>query len=160
MATANLKVTVLQRLQEALAGLGFKRCGSTFRKESGDVVHLVSLQSSQSSTASTLRFTINLAVSVPRLGGQTDDVWSAQWRERIGAVMPDPRDRWWNVSSPREAEAVAQEMAEALVEYGLPAQGHISSAADLLRLWESGKSPGLTAVQAARYVDQLRSSAV
>ena len=160
MATETLKATVLKGLQDYLTGLGFRKRGSTFRKEVRDVVHLVSLQSSQSSSASTLRITVNLAVAVPSLGGQLDDVWSAQWRERIGTLLPEPQDRWWNVSSSPEAEAVAQEMTQLLARYGLPAQARLSSTADLLRLWNSGKSPGLTAIQAARYVEQLRTSAV
>jgi hypothetical protein len=160
MATATLKATILQGLRDSLGGLGFKKRGSTFYKEVGDVIHLVSLQASQSSSASRLRVTVNLAVAVPGLGGQIDDAWSAQWRERIGALLPEPQDRWWNASSPQEAEAVAQELTQSLSQYGLPAQARVSSTKDLLQLWESGKSPGLTSVQASRYVDQLRRSAV
>jgi len=160
MATATLKATILKGLQDSLERFGFKKRGSTFHREVGDVIHLVSLQASQSSSASTLRVTVNLAVAVPILGGQRDDVWSAQWRERIGTLLPEAQDRWWNVSSSQEAEAVAQEITKFLAQYGLPAQARVSSTADLLQLWESGKSPGLTAVQASQYVDQLRRSAV
>lgn len=160
MAISTFKATILKGLQESLGGLGFKKRGSTFHREVGDVIHLVSLQASQSSSASTLRVTVNLAVAVPSLGGRLDDVWSAQWRERIGTLLPEPQDRWWNVSSAQEAEAVVQEISQFLAQYGLPAQARISSTAELLQLWESGKSPGLTAVQASRYVDQLRRNAI
>ena len=160
MSTATFKATILKGLQQVLTGYGFGKRGSAFLKEVGDVAHLVSLQAGQSSSASTLRVTVNLAVSVPSLGSKIDDVWSAQWRQRLGNLMPDPQDRWWNVSSPQEAEVVTQEISRCLTQYGLPVQERLSSTSALLQLWESGRSPGLTAVQASRYVKQLRGSAV
>jgi hypothetical protein len=74
--------------------------------------------------------------------------------------MSQRSDRWWTVSSPADARRVAAEISRGLSEFGLPALEKVSSTSDLLQLWESGQSPGLTRQQAARYAAELRESAV
>ena len=161
MATAALKVTVLESLKELLVGAGFKKRGTTFWKAVGDTIHLVALQASQSSTSSTVKLTLNLAVSIPALveRGGPHDVWSAHWRERIASLMPNPGDVWWSISTAEEAANASKEMLEALSKFGLPAQDRIGSSAELLKVLDSGRSPGLTKVQSQTYVRQLRSGA-
>ena len=160
--SAALKDSVLKSLDELLVGAGFNRRGNTFWRAVGDTVHLVALQASQSSTATTVKLTLNLAVSVPSLTERGDpyDVWAAQWRERIGSLMPNAGDRWWSISTPHEADVASRELHDALSKFGLPAQSRIGSSADLLRLWEAGHSPGLTAAQVQTYIRQLRGGAV
>jgi hypothetical protein len=66
--------------------------------------------------------------------------------------MPNPTDRWWSASSSAEAEQAADLIAEALTKFGVPALDAIPNAFALYDLWKSGRSPGLTAVQAAKYL--------
>jgi hypothetical protein len=162
MATSDLESTITSRIEQVLSAAGFKRHRFGFERKVGNVLHLVALQSSQSSTASRLRTTINLAVWAPDLAepNAKPDIWSAQWRERIGKLMPQAQDHWWTVSSLKEAEQAAQQISEALVGPGLSALDRISSTSDLLQLWETGHSPGLTQMQAAKYANKLRGDAV
>lgn len=85
----------------ALAPLGFRRKGQVFFRQLDEVAHIVSLQSSTSSTASVLKMTVNLGVWVSSLAedGSKPDLWSAHWRERLGYLMPQRIDYWWEVSS-------------------------------------------------------------
>ncbi len=138
MSTAPLKNPVLAAMTELLRPLGFRKTGTLFSRAVNDVLHLISLQSSTSSTASSLRATLNIAVWVPALAeaNQRPDVWSAHWQERIGMLMPEHSDRWWTVTTEQDAQ----------------------SAGALVRLWQSGASPGLTQVQAQRYLHRLNES--
>jgi hypothetical protein len=117
----------------------------------------VSLQASTSSTAQSLRVTLNLGVWLGALSseGETPDVWSAHWRARIGSLMPQPSDRWWDASSDREAAAVAVEMSHVTKLLALPAFEALSTADALADLWRSGRSPGLTEFVAKRFLDML-----
>jgi hypothetical protein len=105
--------------------------------------------------------TVNLAIWVEALAYERTkpDVSASQWRERIGFLLPKRQDHWWIARSDAEAGRIASEICEAIVKYGLPAFEAISSTADLAALWESNRSPGLTAIQAQRYLACLQGKA-
>lgn len=158
MASLEYKKVILEALAGALAPAGFRRNGSVFKRDQIDVVHLISLQSSTESMTSSLRVTVNVAVWAESLADERarPDVSASQWHERIGFLMPARQDRWWVARSDAEARIVAAEMRDTVVKYGLPALDAISSTVDLSTLWKSNRSPGLTAVQAQRYLARLR----
>ena len=149
---------LIHRLWSTLKARGFKKRDATFRKPIGEVVHLVSLQSSTSNTRNHVRVTLNLAVWCNILDGSgaAPSVSTAHWKSRIGDLMPVKSDLWWALPQSDEHGAVSAEILSALEEYGLPALDGLANSASLLALWESGKSPGLTRVQAARYSELLR----
>src|SRR5277367_5987697 len=95
------KQTLLSSMWHLLKLRGFKKRGAIFHKPVGDVVHLISLQSSQSSTRDCARVTVNLAVWCKILdeSGIAPSVWTAHWRERLGHEMPAKADVWWTISS-------------------------------------------------------------
>ena len=125
-------------------------------RESGDVVHLVSLQSSTASSADAVRLTVNLGVWVSALEGDAKpDVWEAHWRERLGFVMEENRDVWWDAASDDQAKSAAAAISEAIRKFALPVLDTLATRADLLSLWKSGRSPGLTEVQAKRLTTRL-----
>ena len=151
MTTAPLKARVLDAMSSVLKPAGFNKRGSVFQRPTANVVHLVSLQSSASSTALRCRVTVNLAVWVPRLyPTRKPDVWDSPWQQRLGLVMPEPRDRWWQVESDPTAEAAGVEIRTALTCFALPALDALASESALLDLWRSGK--GTTAGRAANLV--------
>lgn len=159
MAAPEYKKAILAVLAEVLGPAGFRKSGSVFKRSRADVVHLLSLQSSTESTAATLRVTVNLAIWIEALADERSkpDVSASQWRQRIGFLLPGHQDHWWIVRSDDEVLSVASQIRSAVVKHGLPALESLSSTADLTALWESNRSPGLTAIQAQRYLAQLRS---
>jgi hypothetical protein len=154
---SSYKQFVVDAVAGALRPVGFRKSGLKFSRPLTDVVHLVSVQSSVSSTASSLRATVNLGVWVPALAdnGAKPDIWAAHWRERLGFLMPDPTDRWWEACSDREAAAAALEIGHALRTFALPVLDSLATADALAALWRSGRSPGLTEPGAQRYLDAL-----
>ena len=154
MSLANYKQVVLGAMRDVLAAAGFTKRGQLFSRGVSDVVHLVALQSSRSTTESTLKATVNLAVWVPRLAehGRSPDIWSAHWRRRLGDVMPGHSDCWWEIPTSCAAEVAASEIGQAIRTYALPEFDAIGSAAALAELWLRGQSPGLTGAQRASFL--------
>jgi hypothetical protein len=158
MPTSPYKDTILAALSEVLCPVGFRKSGAVFKRPVGDVIHLIGLQASQSSTSTCFRSTLNLAIWVPAIaeeGKKEPDILSAHWRERIGTLMPAKNDHWWSVSSDEEASATCAEIGRALRDCGLPALDTISSSEALTALWRAGRSPGLTSRLAQRYLERL-----
>ncbi|HZM90009.1 MAG TPA: DUF4304 domain-containing protein [Blastocatellia bacterium] len=157
MSLSSYKHSVVDAVAGVLAPLGFRKSGSKFSRSLSDVVHLVSVQSSVSSTASLLRATVNLGIWIPALAddGAKPDIWAAHWRERLGFLMPNATDRWWEARSDREAAAAALEIGHALRTFALPVLDSLATADAVAALWRSGRSPGLTERGAQRYLDAL-----
>ena len=158
MSTAPYKDTILAAMSELLRPVGFRKSGATFTRPLSDVVHLIGLQSSQSSTSTCFRMTLNLAVWVPAAaedGNNGPDILSAHWRQRIGTLMPERNDHWWVISSEEEGKVAVQEIGHALRAYGLTALDGLSTSEALARLWRSGASPGLTQRLAQRYLQRV-----
>jgi Domain of unknown function (DUF4304) len=156
------KQALLSSMWHLLKLRGFKNRGAIFHKPIGDVVHLISLQSSQSSTHDCARVTVNLAVRCIILddAGIAPSVWNAHWRERLGHEMPAKADVWWTISSDEGLASATSEIMIATEAYGLPALDNLQSSASLLALWDSGVSPGLTRRQATECAERLPASAI
>ena len=160
MSTPDFRKTVLSRLQVTLKPLGFRKNGSTFSAETNDVVLFVQMQSSSKTTSIKLVATVNLGVFsrtiATRVGNTREpNILDAQWSSRIGSFLPKPHDKWWEITSEAEAIEVGEEIAEVLQEAALPQFATISSTEDLKRLWETGRSPGLTESQRQQFLRAL-----
>src|ERR1700694_2550010 len=123
MATSGLKATVFDAIGRSLTPLGFRRRGTTFRRELAQVVQLVQVQTSQSSSSAVTKLTVNLAVLAPSLSNDRfvrPAVEAAHWRQRIGHLMPGHRDLWWSISDKPQAMLAASEIADRLARDGVP----------------------------------------
>jgi Domain of unknown function (DUF4304) len=151
---------ILTAMSEVLRSSGFRKKGANFTRQLPEVVHFIGLQSSQSSTGTCLRATLNLSiwVHVAAEANQEPDALSAHWRERIGMLMPARSDHWWVISSEKEVQTAIEEICRALREYGLPALDCLTSSEAMRNLWRSGRSPGLTERLAQRYLQRLEKS--
>lgn len=141
---------VKESISPFLAERGFSRKATTFRRELGEVMHLVEVQKSRRSSASTVVFTVNLGVASLRLlrRAEKDPVqwaWDAcHWRERLGDVAGAGSDVWWSISDEASAAAASSQVTQWLAASGLPALDALSTDAALRDLWLSDRSPGLT----------------
>lgn len=157
VAAVDLKRHVVNAIANSLTSSGFRKAGNLFKREFGQIIHLIGLQSSTSSTATRAKVTLNLAIwCVP--ASDTDEkpsIWNAHWRERIGYLMPEHTDKWWVLDSAAASTVAAAEIAMALARFGVPALDRLVSPDALRALWLSGQSPGLTDAQRLRYLARL-----
>ena len=107
--------------------------------------------------------TVNLGVfshSIATRVGNTrkPNILDAQWRMRIGFLMSMPRDKWWEISSEKEAIKAGEELAQILRLRALPQFSKISSTEGLKHLWETGRGPGLTEYQRQEFLQLLNDS--
>ncbi len=70
--------------------------------------------------------------------------------------MPGRRDQWWEISEAVAVGALASEVSEVIATDGAPYVAHYLDVDELIALWESGKSPGLTETQRVRYLEKLK----
>ncbi len=146
----------------ALKPLGFRRKGQVFTRQFDELTHILSLQSSTSSTASFLKITVNLGVWVSSLaaGRSKPDLWSAHWRVRLGSLMPKQNDCWWEIASDHDAELATKQILEAIQTYAVPQFAQLVTKDALVALWRSGRSPGLTDFERKRYLDKIEHASV
>ena len=142
MSNQEFTKDILDKMHGVLKPSGFRKKGSTFVKECGDDVVLeVNLQKSTSSTSAGLRATVNLRVysrTLTRAMGYSLDYPTdpdRRWQERIGKLMPEQSDRWWTVQTPQTAVQAGEEIADALLRFGLPALDAVASTGKLRALW-------------------------
>ena len=156
-----LKAPVLAQLQSALAPRGYRAAGTLFQRQLAEVVHLIELQSTQEQDAAHIAVTINLGVFAPKLVDRDirdyirPSIPQAHWRERIGILMPERRDKWWPIENVEQAAAAGAEIAVSVENYGLGPLAKIPDLAALRRIWETGASPGLSDYQRRRHLERL-----
>jgi hypothetical protein len=163
MSTPEFKKIVLNLMHQVLKPLGFRKTGSTFSAETNDVVLFVQLQSSSKTTSMKLVATVNFGVfsrTIATRVGNTHkpNILDAQWRERIGFLIEERRDKWWEIGSDEQAIEVGEEIAGILRDSALPQIQTISSSQGLKRLWETGRSPGLTEYQRRQFLKALNAT--
>jgi hypothetical protein len=162
-----------KRIVNAAAALltahGFKKRGTAFRNAHDGNVSIVEFQKSRESSADAVKFTVNLGVISGELLRRWDDeldisketVWSAHLRSRIGDFLSTPQDFWWIIADGADTRTIEAEVCDLITSEALPFLSQHSTDADLVRLWRTGQSPGLTEGQRernlAKLTDALRS---
>jgi hypothetical protein len=143
-----------------LGALGFKKRRRSFRKKSGANIQLLEFQRSTTNEEGRLCFTLNVAVlsaAVAAKNGDDLDKLSASdghLRERVGTLM-GAGDKWWTIDETTTAEALADEVVATVRTIVLPYLDDHTTDDALRELWESGRSPGLTALQRERCLAAL-----
>lgn len=155
--------SVVTDLAKVLKSHGFRKKHATFKLDHDGNVIIVSFQRSPWNRQNELKFTVNLGILSVRLfaledyHGRTLDSareYQCHLRERLGFLMPNRHDKWWDGASVVE-DGASDEIIGLLENKALPyLKSHASDAA-LIRLWQSGQSPGLTEKQADRHLAEL-----
>jgi hypothetical protein len=158
MNPSEIRDRIREGIAPALESHGFAGRSSTFSRRVGDLVHLIQLQSSSSNSSDSTRFTINVAVWAAVLSDEkTPSVANAHWSKRLGDCSPEPQDIWWNAQDDATADEAAKDISRRIEDFAIPELDKLRSTSDLLALWRSGESPGLTGVQADRLKRRLQS---
>lgn len=127
---AMMRDQVGPRLRE----LGLKGGGRSWQYPHDQCFVLLGFQRSKFGSADVAKYTINLSVyerdewrdarldqaHLPEMPKANLDYGAVGWCERIGRVMPDQKDRWWEISSTAPTDSLGREMLEAIEQWGLP----------------------------------------
>lgn len=137
-AQAVFRVWTRDALAPALRGMGFRGSGQVFALPDEECWALLGVQKSTSSSSERVTFTINFSVANRHLWDELRE-WQHYWlgarpsanvlspgqmMRRIGALLPEPEDKWWPVAataSPAELAALLEEVESVVRDYGLPA---------------------------------------
>jgi hypothetical protein len=142
---------------------GFAKQGQKFRRVIDGNAALIEVQRSVWSDSATIRLTLNMYVISARLLGPGLDVRKvggarAQLRQRIGFFLPDPHDKWWELTGSVDDAEVIDEILRLVTENALPFLNSHSSDEGLAALWETGISPGIIDRQRVKFLHQLRAA--
>lgn len=122
-----IKVIASSLHQRHLKGLGFGKSGRTWIR-STDWPQVINIQLSSFNSAEDARFTINVGISIPNLR----DAWGSplvrdhlkeydcDMRSRIGSLLPENCDKWWDVSSSSDPDHLVHEVFVDISGFVLP----------------------------------------
>ena len=128
---------------------GYKKLVRCFSKESDDFIFVIDFQSSQYNDPSSAKFTINVNVVFPYFHEKWTNTLLPKNRSkaaalisrRIGHLMPEGCDYWWEVHSDSNAQNLGSEVQKVLSTYALPFFQEIDSIDKALELVGSGEKP-------------------
>ena len=136
-----------QAIAPILKPLGFRKTGRNWRRATAHGVQIVNLQASSWNAPTSGRFTVNLAVYFPAEAELADSVTAGRSapthshcivQERIGLLMPEGADHWWEVGCDEDEVEAGGEAAAAVARYGLPwLEAHSDPA--IARQWTESK---------------------
>ena len=146
---------LIKKIGYSLKEEGFSRIGNTFHQRRGSNWGLLDFQKSRKSTADEVMFTINVGVCSgkllkffsPDLLERKPSIEVCHWRERLGFLLPEQRDKWWAVRNNEPFEPMMSQLKDALLQTAVPAIARHISDEQLCSEWSSGKSSGLTDIQ-------------
>ena len=154
---------VISGIAARLQSHGFTRQNRrVLKKIVGNSAIVLEFQKSDQSSAGRIIFTVNMGLIRGELleSGEKDlrdaDFLDAHLNRRLGRFLAEPSDKWWEVTASTEPESLAAELSDVLLREAIPYFQTYLDADSLIALWESGTSPGLTAVQRARYLHRLK----
>lgn len=143
-----------------LKKMGFQKLRNSFYLPLEGNWGIINFQRSQTSDSNLIIFTVNIGIASKRILqflGQAEhtkkpDIWDTQWRMRIGHLMPENNDMWWNIDQKTNIDELGNTLVNIVTNYALPAIREFIHDENLRDLWLSGKSPSLTETQRLLYL--------
>ena len=153
---------LLKQIGSGLKPHGFSRKAGTFTRKSGDQFHFINVQSSMSTTAHLLKFTINLSIyseAINQLFEPGDDIgcrgWlDNHWQRRIGSLNGGTQDLWWTVTTEDDAHRYGAEVANLIASDGLSEFDRYCSTRTLLA-YTAAASSGFQAERARTALERF-----
>jgi Domain of unknown function (DUF4304) len=145
-----------------LAKSGFKKRKSKFQLYNNETIVVLGLQKSRSSTASSIKFTINASVYAKRiLDPEYDDIenlldYDGHCYWRIGDMLTIHRDLWWMIDDAIDSAETHNDVLSVGRDTMLPFLASFASERAVLELWQSGSCPGRSEKQRLQYLSALQ----
>ncbi len=159
MNSKDYKKIILDKLKEELKKLNYKKNGNIFSYSNGDLTYFIGVQSSQISTSSVLKITVNTEIASSLISSLDDTSMPIKYQRhydrRIGFYLDEQDDKWWTVDSGESAEQSAKEIVEIIIEKVIPNFNNLKSTNDLATLWRNGGWIGINKVQRKHYLTLL-----
>lgn len=120
---------VKDALVKPLKADGYCKKGRNFHLVKESSTRAVNVQASQGNFGDSGRFTLNLGVYLPAVAallghevqkGSYPRESECTIRERIGALMPNGRDAWWEIGSETDLSVLTAEVQGAWLRHGKP----------------------------------------
>lgn len=138
---------------------GFKRTGMNFSLKQNDLMYFIQIQSSQSSTETVCKLTVNIGIASLKLCELTDiekpNYLNSHWIKRIGYFLDQPTDKWWIMDNSTSADNASKEIADLLASRVLPNIFSFKTTSDLEDFWLKGNYQGLTEKRQEHYLKLL-----
>ncbi|NHA08020.1 DUF4304 domain-containing protein [Mucilaginibacter sp. HC2] len=154
------KKIITDQLTFILKPLEFRRKGNIFSCITPDLTYYIGLQSSQSSSASRLKITLNIEIFSSKLYKFDDErlppEHTRHYHKRIGSFMDQHHDKWWMVDSEKDAVLAADEISALVANKVIPEFEKLKSTDDLHQMLKDGKPMGLTQEQTNYYLANLK----
>ena len=153
---------VISGIADQLKPHGFIREGKVLRAIDDGNASIVEFQRSDRSSGQKIIFTVNAGVvcgellDAERTTIKKAAIEDAHLRTRLGALLEPVQDAWWEIDTTTDDRGLAMELSQLLARRAVPYLERYMHTAALIALWESGKSPGLTAMQRSRYLSELK----
>lgn len=158
---SELYSSLLDGFRPQMGECGYQKAGSVFRRVAGQNAGLVEFQQSSKSSAQEVIFTINCGVVLGALSLEDEfqpkkaTIPDAHVRNRVGFLMSEKRDIWWSLANDTDLVRLGAELLPILDESVIPYVDRYLDPANVIALWSSGVSPGLTEKQRSRYLAQI-----
>ncbi|OYU96714.1 MAG: hypothetical protein CFE21_00050 [Bacteroidetes bacterium B1(2017)] len=154
---------ILSFVSEYLEPFGFKRKGNTFYILKNNNLGLINFQKSSKCSKKATIFTINLGISSTLLRKLLNndslklkpDIDDCHWKKRIGFLLPQKQDYWWEINSNTSIDSLLVELTTLFSTLVIPEI--INNIADecLEQQWIQGESAGITELQRLIYLTTL-----
>ena len=117
-----------------LKQIGFKKKSRTFHRAVGETIQAINFQANKYNEGASGSFTVNMGVYMESIAELTDGILSETphpsastvWI-RLGHLLPDPGDKWWELNPDIESQDVARDLEEALMNHGVPSLDRTST---------------------------------
>jgi Domain of unknown function (DUF4304) len=145
-----------------LSKCGYRKRKSKYQSQTDDTIVVVGLQKSRSSTANSIKFTINASVYLRRLlDPEYDDIenladYGGHCYWRIGDMLANHRDLWWVIDDGRDSAEIRDEVLRLVEDTLLPFLAAFPSEREIVQLLQSGSCPGGSEKQRLQYLSALR----
>jgi hypothetical protein len=152
---------LIGEVSAVLLPAGYRKADRTFCLFAQGNCGIIAFQKSVANSEHITKFTVNVGVVCGRLStGLLRDrlrcsLSDAHVRSRIGNLCPTPEDVWWAVSDGEEWLRTKMEVISMIRRLGMPFIQEFINTKNIIRLWKSGKSPGLTDTQRKRFLEVL-----
>ena len=155
----DFKNKVLDEAYGLLKEHGFKKSGMNFSLTSNELIYFIQLQSSQSSTATVCKLTVNTGIVLKELiehtGPKKPGYIDSHWQRRIGFYLDQPIDKWWTIDSMESALQASNEIKDLLANRVLPKMFSFKTTKDFTDAWLNGSNDGLSDYMRDLYLDMM-----